>query len=93
MSKHQVWRLDAKSSAEGQVTIPVEIRQMIGLEPGGSVQLVTSENGEVRLIAKRKDISHLFGIFGPQDGPVDIEEAIMEAVWDKTKPLDPRGDR
>ncbi|WP_443147489.1 hypothetical protein [Prosthecomicrobium sp. N25] len=40
---------------------------MIGLAPGGSVQFVSNDKGEVRLIAKRKDIGHLFGIFGPQD--------------------------
>jgi AbrB family looped-hinge helix DNA binding protein len=92
MGKHQIMWIDAKSSAKGQVTIPVEIREMIGLQPGGSVQFVSDEKGEVRLIAKRKDISHLFGILGPQDGPIGIEQAVMEAVWEKNRPTDPRGD-
>lgn len=92
MSKHQIMRIDAKSSAKGQVTIPSEIRELIGLAPGGSVQFVSNDKGEVRLIAKRKDISHLFGIFGPQAGPIDIEQAIMETVWDKNKPTGPRGE-
>lgn len=90
MGRHQVMRVDARSSAKGQVTIPVEIRELIGLEPGGSVQFIAEPNGEVRLIAKRKDISHLFGIFGPQQASIDVETAIMDTVWEKNKPTNPR---
>ncbi|WP_237153397.1 AbrB/MazE/SpoVT family DNA-binding domain-containing protein [Oryzibacter oryziterrae] len=86
MGKHEVLRLDAKSSSKGQVTIPAEIRQMIGLEPGGSVQFVTDGEGGVRIVAKRKDISHLFGLLGPIDGPIDVDEAIEEAVWARNRP-------
>lgn len=86
MGKHEVLRLDAKSSAKGQVTIPAEIRQMIGLEPGGSVQFVTDENGEVRLIAKRKNIAHLVGILGPVTQTIDVDEAVMDAAWARNRP-------
>jgi len=86
MGNHDVLRVDAKSSSKGQVTIPVEIRQMIGLEPGGSVQFVTDGEGGVRIEAKRKDIRHLFGIAGPIEGPVDIEAAIEDAVWARNRP-------
>lgn len=91
MGKHEILRLDARSSAKGQVTIPAEIREMIGLEPGGSVQFVTNGRGEVQLIAKRRDISHLFGIFGPQEKTIDVDDAIMETVWEKNRPQNPRG--
>ncbi|MDR3495655.1 MAG: AbrB/MazE/SpoVT family DNA-binding domain-containing protein [Ancalomicrobiaceae bacterium] len=86
MSKHGVILADAKSSMKGQVTIPAEIRQRLGLEPGGSVQFLANENGEVRIIAKHKDISHLFGIFGPATETIDVEEAIMDAVWARNRP-------
>ncbi len=86
MNAHDVKRLDAKASLKGQVTIPAEIREMIGLEPGGTVQFVTDGKGGVRLIAKRKDISHLFGFLGPAEKPLDIDEAIMETVWERNRP-------
>ena len=79
------------ASAKGQVTIPADIRAMIGLEPGGSAQFVTNGRREVQLIAKRRDISHLFGIFGSQEETIDVDAAIMETVWEKNRPQNPRG--
>jgi antitoxin PrlF len=86
MNAHDVKRLDAKASSKGQVTIPAEIRELIGLEPGGTVQFVTDGEGGVRLIAKRKDISHLFGFLGPAEQTLDIDEAIMDTVWERNRP-------
>lgn len=86
MNAHDVKRLDAKASLKGQVTIPAEIRELIGLEPGGTVQFVTDGEGGVRLIAKRKNISHIIGIFGRPEKTIDVEEAIMDAVWERNRP-------
>lgn len=86
MGKHQVTLVDAKSSSKGQVTIPAEIRELIGLRPGGSVQFFVSEKGEVTIAAKRPNIAHLIGIFGPQPSPVDVDEAIMETAWERNRP-------
>ena len=55
------------------------------------MQFVTNGRGEVQLIAKRRDISHLFGIFGPQEETIDVDAAIMETVWEKNRPQNPRG--
>lgn len=77
-------RFDAKTSVKGQTTIPVEVRRALGLAPGGRVQFVTEETGEVRVIAKSTSLAHLKSIFGPLDRPLDIEEAISETVRRKT---------
>jgi len=79
-------RIDAKTSLKGQTTIPVEVRRLIGLEPGGSVQFVTTDDGEVRVIAKKKSLAHLKGLFGPLDAPLDVDAAIAETVARRTDP-------
>lgn len=79
-------RYDAKTSAKGQTTIPVEIRQLLGLEPGGTVQFVTTTAGDVRVVAKTKSLLHLKGLFGPLSEPLDIDAAIEESVARRNDP-------
>jgi len=45
---------------KGQVTIPIEIRKMLGFEKGSKVQF-SQENGKV-LVRKASDVSSLMGI-------------------------------
>ncbi|MDB5556226.1 MAG: hypothetical protein JWL86_6210 [Rhizobium sp.] len=77
-------RFEAKTSMKGQATIPVEVRNALGLPPGGSVQFVVDDAGKVTVVAKRAGLAHLKGIFGPARGTVDINEAIMETVGRRT---------
>ncbi|MGK6316517.1 AbrB/MazE/SpoVT family DNA-binding domain-containing protein [Neorhizobium sp. DT-125] len=79
-------RFEAKTSMKGQATIPIEVRKALGLSPGGSVQFIVSDDGKVSVVAKKKGLSHLRGIFGKHEGPpLDIDEAIMESIAEKTK--------
>lgn len=78
-------RYDAKTSQKGQTTIPIEVRQLIGLEPGGTVQFVT-DGGAVRIVSKSKGLKHLKGLFAHGGPPIDIDEAIMDAVEARTDP-------
>lgn len=73
-------RFDVKTSLKGQITIPIEVRKAPGLPPGGSVQFIVGDDGKVSVVAKTSDLSHLRGIFGRFDKPVDVDEAIMETV-------------
>jgi AbrB family looped-hinge helix DNA binding protein len=77
---------DAKTSRKGQATIPIEIRKLIGLEPGGSVQFVTTPEGDVRLVARKSSLRHLKGLFGPLPAPINIDDAIAETVARRTDP-------
>jgi AbrB family looped-hinge helix DNA binding protein len=45
-------RIDAKTSRNGRMTIPRELRGILGLEPGGVLQFVVEDNGEVFIEAK-----------------------------------------
>jgi AbrB family looped-hinge helix DNA binding protein len=77
-------RFEAKTSMKGQATIPIEVRKALGLPPGGSVQFIVDDSGKVSLVAKKSDLSHLRGIFGTHERPVNIEEAIMETLAEKS---------
>ena len=77
-------RFDAKTSMKGQATIPIEVRKALGLPPGGAVQFLVDDEGRVSIVAKTSDLSHLRGIFGRPDKPIDIEEAILETLAEKT---------
>jgi len=77
-------RFEAKTSMNGEAIIPVEVRKALGLEPGGSLQFIVSDEGQVTVIAKSSDLAHLRGIFGKQDKILDIEEAIAETIAEKT---------
>jgi AbrB family looped-hinge helix DNA binding protein len=79
-------RYQARTSQKGQATIPAEVRRKIGLEPGGVVEFVESETGEVVVRGKKRGVAHLRGIFGPQPEPLDIDEAIAESVWEENAP-------
>ena len=37
----------AKTSANGQITIPVEIRRLLGLKPGDKNLFIQNQNGEI----------------------------------------------
>lgn len=67
---------DAKSSLKGQVTVPVEVRKLIGLEAGGKIQFQTESDGRVYVKAKKRSIKSLRGLVPPPPAPVDVDAAI-----------------
>ena len=82
---------DANTSQKGQVTVPAEVRRILGLEPGGKLQFRTSEEGEVVIVAKKRGIAHLKGIFARPSEPIDIDAEIEAEVWERNLPQHPRG--
>ena len=77
---------DAKTSQKGQLTIPAQVRKLIGLEPGGRVRFKASEDGSVRIVAKKRGIAHLRGIFAQPPEPIDIDKVIAAEVWRRNRP-------
>jgi len=70
----------ATLTSKGQVTIPKEIRERLGLHAGHRVEFTIAANGVVTLKARNKDIRSLKGIFRTKRRrPVTIEE-MNEAI-------------
>jgi antitoxin PrlF len=71
-------------TSKGQLTIPKEVRDQLGIEPGTRF-FVTVRNGQVVAVPKNKKLADLAGILGrpPNGRSLTIEEmddAIAEAV-------------
>ena len=52
---------DSTLTIKGQVTIPVEVRRRLGLQPGDHIGFVVDGNG-VRLVRRESRIEAAFGI-------------------------------
>ena len=78
----------ATVTSKGQITIPVEIRNLLDLKPGDKVHFVAGNGREVRLYAKNRSIKELKGIFGPFPRTISIEEmnnAIAERASERDR--------
>jgi len=69
-------------SPKGQVTIPKEMRDILGLRPGDQV-IYSVVDGEIVVTPKNIDLQDLAGLLGsPPNGPAtleEIDEAVVEA--------------
>ena len=66
-------------TSKGQITIPKDVRDELGLEAGTKVAFVRTGPGEFRLRAKTVSIMDLRG-FANYDGPSISVEEMDEAV-------------
>jgi AbrB family looped-hinge helix DNA binding protein len=70
-------------TSKGQVTIPVEVRKLLGIAAPGRVTFAVSENGEVTLRAPRfPTIDSLRGIAGALECDLSWEEMLQVARHD-----------
>lgn len=68
----------ATLTTKGQITIPVAVREALGVAAGDRVEFVEIASGRYELIAATRSITSLKGMFGKAVRPVSIEE--MNAV-------------
>lgn len=66
----------AKVSTSGQVTLPADIRRILGVEPGDAVVFRTDKEGRV-VVRKPKSAADLAGIAGPR--PDNLYELLEDA--------------
>ena len=65
-------------SPKGQVTIPLEIRQMLGVKPKDKV-VFKVENGQVQITPARYTLESIRGSVQPATRTEDFERLIREA--------------
>ena len=61
-------------TSKGQVTIPKEVRDALGVGTGDRLDFVEEEKGVYKVIAATRDIRDLKGIIAKPAKPVSIEE-------------------
>jgi AbrB family looped-hinge helix DNA binding protein len=64
----------ATLTSKGQITIPAEVRDALGVETGDRVEFVEIAPGRYEFIAATKSVTALKGMFGKRRGSVSIEE-------------------
>jgi antitoxin PrlF len=66
-------------TSKGRITLPSRVRYALGLEAGDRVEFVAQANGQFVLVAARRSVQALNGLFqGKRSKPVSIKE--MNAV-------------
>jgi len=64
----------ATLTSKGQITIPKEVRERLGVEAGDRLEFVEQERGVYKVIAATRDVSRLKGLVAKPRRPVSIEE-------------------
>jgi len=64
----------ATVTTKGQITIPKEVRDALGLETGDRVEFVESAPGVYEILAASRDVRELKGIIARPRKPVSVED-------------------
>src|SRR5450631_1909111 len=64
----------ATLTSKGQITIPAEVREALGVDTGDRVEFVEIAPGRYEFIAATKSVTALKGMFGKPRKSVSIEE-------------------
>ena len=77
---------DAAITSQGQVTVPKEVRERLGLRAGGKLRFTLEDRDRVVLAPAALSVQRLFGILGkpPRSATIEeMDEGIRHAVADK----------
>ena len=85
--------MEAKITSKGQITLPIELRTRLGLEPGDRVMFVEEANGTFTIRARSGTFADLRGILAdkikkrPTSAEIDqwIDEARSRALPQSVK--------
>lgn len=72
--------VSARISKSGQVTIPAEIRETLGVRPGDSVIWRVDDQGHVAVERVKYTLDDMDGILGPLPDGMTLDEVISEAT-------------
>lgn len=64
----------ATVTSKGQVTIPKEVRERLGVEAGDRLEFIADDKGAWRIVAATKDVRAVKGIIAKPARPVSVEE-------------------
>lgn len=71
-------------TTKGQVTIPIEVRRALGLEPNDKVEFVL-EGDEARLRKRTSRVRDLAGSLPPLPPGMSVDQAIAEAKEERAQ--------
>ena len=63
----------ATLTSKGQITIPKEVRDALGVGTGDRVEFVAEEKGVYKVVAATRDVRHLKGMVAKPSRPVTLD--------------------
>ena len=69
----------ATVTSKGQITIPREVREALGVSTGDRVEFIAEEKGVYKVVAATRDVKHLKGLVEKPPRPVSLA-AMKRAV-------------
>ena len=63
----------ATITSKGQITIPKEVRDALGVGAGDRLEFVAEEEGVYKVVAATRDVSHLKGLVPKPAKAVSVE--------------------
>jgi AbrB family looped-hinge helix DNA binding protein len=73
----------ATLTTKGQITVPKEVRERLGVEAGDRLEFVEQERGVYKVVAATRDVRHLKGLITKPPRPVPVEQ--MKAAVRKAR--------
>lgn len=65
----------ATLTSKGQITIPLQVRDALGLSAGDRIEFVETEKGQFAIVPATRSVRELKGMFrGKRSKPVSLEE-------------------
>lgn len=77
--------ISATTTQRNQVTIPAEVRRLLGLKPRDKVAFTIEDDGEVRLAAASFSLESAYGSVKPVADSIDLDQAVHDAKDDKAE--------
>lgn len=66
--------ITATITSKGQITIPKDIRDHLGLHAGDKISFIEDKDGSINLIPIKKPLSALKGLVAKPKKPVSVED-------------------
>lgn len=77
--------ITAATTQRNQVTIPAEVRRLLGLKPRDKVTFTIEDTGTVRLAPSRFTLESVFGSVEPVGEPRDLDALVRDAKDEKAE--------
>lgn len=63
----------ATVTSKGQITIPISVREALGIDTGSRIEFVETEKGKYAIVPATSSVQVLKGMLRKPDKPVSIE--------------------
>lgn len=73
----------ATLTSKGQITIPKDVRERLGVQAGDSLDFVEQERGVYKVVPATRDVRQLKGLIAKPAKPVSLED--MKAAVKKSR--------